>query len=133
MTRIGLRTLSEQECRAFLDSTSLGRIGLRIGESPAILPVNYRLLDGDVVFRSDPGSKLTAALMGLQVAFEVDGSTGEGDGWSVLVVGYAEQVRDTDTLERVDRLGLEPWVEGHRDAVVRIDTRSITGRRIVSR
>jgi nitroimidazol reductase NimA-like FMN-containing flavoprotein (pyridoxamine 5'-phosphate oxidase superfamily) len=133
MTRTGLQTLSERECRALLDTTSLGRIGLRIGESPAILPVNYRLLDGDVVFRSDPGSKLMAALMGLQVAFEVDASTGPGDGWSVLVVGYAEQVRDRGTLERVDRLGLEPWVEGHRDAVVRIDARSITGRRIVSR
>jgi nitroimidazol reductase NimA-like FMN-containing flavoprotein (pyridoxamine 5'-phosphate oxidase superfamily) len=132
MTSRGLQRLSEDECHARLASTHLGRIGLRIGESPAILPVNYAMLGSDVVFRTDPGSKLSAALMGLQVAFEIDGDSGEGDGeWSVLVVGYAEEIRDTATLARVDALGLEPWVEGHRDNVVRISTKRITGRRIV--
>ena len=131
MTSRGLERLSEDECRTYLGSAQLGRIGLRIGESPAILPVNYALLDGDVVFRTDPGSKLTAALMGVQVAFEADGAVGEGDlRWSVLVVGYAEEIRDTATLARVDDLGLEPWVAGHRDNVVRITPHQITGRRI---
>jgi hypothetical protein len=39
---------------------------------PSILPVNYALLDDDVVFRTDPGSKLLAALMKVLFAFEVD-------------------------------------------------------------
>lgn len=131
MTARGLEALSVDECRALLASANLGRVGLRIGDAPAILPVNYALLDGDVVFRTDPGSKLTAALMGVQVAFEVDSGTGRGEGWSVLVVGYIEEVRDTATLERIDELALEPWVEGHRGFVVRIDTRTITGRRLL--
>ena len=89
MTSRGLQRLSEDECRAYLTSSRLGRIGLRIGESPAILPINYAMLDGDVVFRTDPGSKLTAAVMGVQVAFEIDGEASESDvGWSVLVVGH---------------------------------------------
>jgi nitroimidazol reductase NimA-like FMN-containing flavoprotein (pyridoxamine 5'-phosphate oxidase superfamily) len=114
-----------------LASQSLGRIALRIGESPAILPVNYAVLEGDVVFRTDPGSKLSAALMGVQVAFEIDGGHAPGGSpWSVLVVGYAEEVRDQTTLARVDELELEPWVAGHRDNVVRIATHRITGRRV---
>jgi uncharacterized protein len=132
MTRTGLEVLDEDECRSLLGSSTPGRIGFRIGDSPAILPVNYRMLDDDVVFRTDPGSKLTAALMGVQVAFEVDEAAGPGAGWSVLVVGYAEEIRDSATLERVNRLDIEPWVEGHRAFVVRINTRMITGRRIAS-
>jgi uncharacterized protein len=131
MTSRGLQRLSEDACRALLASQSLGRIGLRIGESPAILPVNYAVLDGDVVFRTDPGSKLSAALMGVQVAFEVEGGAPPDESrWSVLVVGYAEEVRDQATLARVDELGLEPWIAGHRDNVVRIATHRITGRRV---
>ena len=35
------------------------------------MPVNYALLDDEVVFRTDPGTKLSAALMRTMVAFEV--------------------------------------------------------------
>jgi len=98
---------------------------------PSILLVNYALLDGDVVFRTDPGSKPLAALMNVLFAFEVD----EADprtrsGWSVVVVGYSEQLRDRATLARVDELGLKPWVTEGRDFVVRIRTRTVTERRI---
>ncbi len=127
----GLETLTPDECLALLRTGTLGRIAVRIGESPAILPVNYAVLDADVVFRTDPGSKLTAALMGVQVAFEVDETDREtGTAWSVLVVGYAEEIRDQATLARVDALALEPWVPGRPAFVVRINTRRITGRRI---
>ena len=133
MTGPGLQNLSEQECLALLRSAGLGRIALRIGDSPAILPVNFAMLDDDVVFRTDPGSKLSAALMGIQVAFEVDHAEGPGGaGWSVLVVGYAEEIRDSETLERVGRLELEPWVGGRHNSVVRIQSRRITGRRIAA-
>jgi nitroimidazol reductase NimA-like FMN-containing flavoprotein (pyridoxamine 5'-phosphate oxidase superfamily) len=131
MSSRGLETLSDTECRALLASASVGRVGVRIADAPAILPVNFALLDGEVVFRTAPGSKLAAALMGVQMAFEVDDAVGPGAGWSVLVVGYAEQIRDTATLERVDRLGLEPWVDEHDHFVVRIKARRVTGRRIL--
>lgn len=127
----GLETLTQDECLGLLRSGTLGRVAVRVGESPAILPVNYALLDDDVVFRTDPGSKLTAALMGVQVAFEVDETDREsGTAWSVLVVGYAEEIRDHATLARVDALALESWIHSRPAFVVRIDTRKITGRRI---
>jgi nitroimidazol reductase NimA-like FMN-containing flavoprotein (pyridoxamine 5'-phosphate oxidase superfamily) len=108
-------------------------VALRIGETPAILPVNYALLDDDVVFRTDPGSKLSAALMRVLVAFEIDhADSATRTGWSVLVTGYVEEIRDAGTLARVAELGLEPWVVEGRDFVVRIDTRTISGRRLAA-
>ena len=133
MTSRGLEILTPDECRDLLRAHTLGRIAVRIGEAPTILPVSYGLLDDDVVFRTDPGSKLSSALMRVMVAFEVDDvDAASRTGSSVVVTGYAEEIRDTATLERVEELELEPWVEEGRDRVVRIDTRTITGRRIAS-
>jgi len=134
MTSRGLEILSAEECSGLLRSQTLGRVAVRIGEAPAILPVNYALLDGDVVFRTDPGTKLSAALMRVLVAFEVDDiDPASRTGSSVLVTGYVDEIRDRATLERVDTLGLEPWVTEGRDFVVRIRTRTITGRRLPAR
>ena len=131
MTSRGLEILSTEECLSLLRSRSLGRVAVQLGEMPSILPVNYALLDGDIVFRTDPGSKLLAALMKVLFAFEVDDADPRTrTGWSVLVVGYSEQVRDRATLARVDELGLKPWVTEGRDFVVRIRTKTMTGRRI---
>ena len=133
MTSRGLAILARDECLELLRAHSLGRVALRIGETPAILPVNYALLDDDVVFRTDPGSKLSAALMRVLVAFEIDhADSATRTGWSVLVTGYVEEIRDAGTLARVAELGLDPWVVEGRDFVVRIDTRTISGRRLAA-
>ena len=133
MTSRGLVILARDECLELLRATSLGRVALRIGETPAILPVNYAMLDDDVVFRTDPGSKLSAALMRVLVAFEIDhADPARHTGWSVLVTGYVEEIRDAGTLARVAELGLERWVIEGRDYVVRIHTRTISGRRFAA-
>jgi len=134
MTSRGLEILTAEECREFLRARSLGRIAVRIGEAPAILPINYALLDDDVVFRTDPGSKLSAARMGIAVAFEVDDiDPTSRSGTSVLVTGHLDEIRDADTLARVDALELDPWLEEGRDFVLRIAARTITGRRLHAR
>jgi hypothetical protein len=132
-TARGLEPLSREECFALLHANSLGRIALRIGDSPAILPVNYALLDEDVVFRTDPGSKLSAALMQVLVAFEIDqADAATHGGWSVLVTGYANEVCDRETLDRVAALGLDSWGDSGRDFVVRITPRAVSGRRLAT-
>ena len=131
MTSRGLEILSRDECLELLRAHSFGRVAVQIGETPAILPVNYALLDDEVVFRTDPGTKLSAALMRMMVAFEVDeADRASGTGWSVLVVGFSEEIRDRATRARVDALGLEPWATDGPDFVVHIRTRTITGRRL---
>ena len=86
-----LEVLSDEECHWLLEGGSVGRVGVTGGAIPEVLPVNYALLDGDIVFRTGRGTKVHAATSDAPIAFEVD----ECDpvtlsGWSVLVVGLTE-------------------------------------------
>ena len=54
----GLELLPEQDALELLAGGEVGRVGVTIGALPAIFPVNYRLIDGTIVFRTAPGSKL---------------------------------------------------------------------------
>ncbi len=124
-----LRHLSPAECVKLLAGQRLGRVSVSIGALPAILPVNYVLWDDSIVFRSAPGTKLSVALMGSVVGFEVDAVTEDhSGGWSVLVVGHATEIRDAATLEAARRLPLQAWAPGTRDLFVRIPTEHISGR-----
>ena len=126
-----LQTLSPEECALLLAAGSVGRVGISERALPVVLPVNYAVLDGDIVIRTGAGTKLDAALTGAVVAFEIDAMDPiYHQGWSVLVQGRAHEVVDLDELERVRALPLEPWAAGIRDRFVRIVTRRMTGRRI---
>lgn len=128
----GLELLSEDQARALLAGGEVGRIGISIGALPAIFPVNYRLIDDAIVFRTASGSKLSAAAAGAVVAFEVDDyESPDRSGWSVLAIGRAEVVGDAEVVERVHATGLEPFADGMRTAIVRIVPSSISGRRLV--
>jgi nitroimidazol reductase NimA-like FMN-containing flavoprotein (pyridoxamine 5'-phosphate oxidase superfamily) len=123
--------LTDDECRKLLGERHLGRLALVDADGPVILPVNYALDEGSVVFRTDPGSKLDAAAAGATVAFEVD-ATDERDrtGWSVVVRGQAGEVAEPAELERLRALPLYPWAPGAKGHYVRIRPASVTGRRI---
>jgi uncharacterized protein len=128
----GLELLSEDQARDLLATAEVGRIGVTIGALPAIFPVNYRLIDGSIVFRTAAGSKMSAAAEGAVVAFEVDGyQLADRSGWSVLAVGRAEVVQDLAMSVKVLEAQLEPWADGHRTTIVRIEPTFISGRRIV--
>jgi Pyridoxamine 5'-phosphate oxidase len=84
--------------------------------------VNYRLIDGAIVFWTSPGSKMAAAAEGAVVAFEVDDyQLADRTGWSVLAVGRADVVTDPDMAETVKATCLQPFVDGRRDTLVRIE------------
>jgi len=123
--------LTDDECRKLLGERHLGRLALVDADGPVILPVNYTLDEGSVVFRTDPGSKLDAAAAGATVAFEVDAAD-ERDrtGWSVVVRGQAGEVSEPADLERLRTLPLYPWAPGAKARYVRIRPTSVTGRRI---
>ena len=123
--------LSDEECHALLGRRHLGRLAFVEGELPLILPVNYVLDDGAVIFRTDAGSKLDAAVRGAPVAFEVDGVDEiEQTGWSVLARGDAEEVTDPARLDRLKALPLVPWAPGAKAHYVRVAAAQVTGRRI---
>lgn len=131
----GLELLTEQEALDLLAASDVGRVGITIGGLPAIFPVNYRVIDGAIVFRTAPGSKMSAAAAaaaGAVVAFEVDDyQRADRSGWSVLVIGQAEVVDSPDIANKVDESHLEPFADGPRTAIVRIEPTFVSGRRIV--
>lgn len=128
----GLELLTEEQCLQLLTLGEVGRVGISMGAMPAIFPVNYRFIEGSILFRTSPGSKLCAATEGAVVAFEVDDyDTSRRAGWSVLVVGRAEVVHDLEMTYKVLDAQLEPMAEGNRTSIVRIEPSFVSGRRIV--
>ena len=129
MPDASLRFLSDDESLARLAEATVGRVAVVLTGVPHIVPVNYVLLDGDVVFRSGSGTKLHAALLEQPVAVEVDRLDEEAmTGWSVLVSGQASVVDDPAALERLDGAGLVTWAPGPREEVVRVRIDTISGR-----
>ncbi len=127
--RTHLQELDRDECMQLLRSHHLGRLGVVVERQPLIFPVNYTLDGENVVFRTDPGTKLHAAI-GQHVAFEIDESDSMYHGGaSVLVVGPAELVPASEH-KRLSTLPLGPWCPGAKATWVRIRSGAITGRRI---
>ncbi|MGW1531031.1 helix-turn-helix domain-containing protein [Streptomyces aureus] len=130
-----LIALGPAECRARMSTHGVGRIALDTGDELVVLPVNYSVVDGAVVFRTAPGSA-PAAAVGARVAFEVDHiDDALGQGWSVLVQGHARAETRPDAVRRLDALAYSrPWAGGaERDLWVRVDEERISGRRIAVR
>jgi nitroimidazol reductase NimA-like FMN-containing flavoprotein (pyridoxamine 5'-phosphate oxidase superfamily) len=124
--------LSGSECSELLRDHHFGRLAFldQVGVMPMIIPVNYLVHNDMVVFRTDPGSKLTAAAHEEPVAFEVDGiDEASRTGWSVVVRGHAEQVEEPE-LSELRQSPLVAWAAGEKPHYVRIQPRLVTGRRI---
>lgn len=129
--RTWLEILSPPECYDLVRSAVVGRIAFLAGDHAEVMPVNYRVDGDDIVFRTDRGTKLDAALTQAKVTFQVDVVDLDAQsGWSVMAIGAAERISDPGELHHVDELGVEPWVQGAKAHWVRIRPSSITGRRI---
>lgn len=126
-----LEELSPAECRACLAPGGVGRFLFMAERGPVAIPVNYRMLGHEIVFRT---GRTTGAAAGAQlprVSFDIDHiDDALGEGWSVLVSGDAHLVTGPAELEQVTALGISPWAGGERDTYVRLTAREITGRRI---
>jgi nitroimidazol reductase NimA-like FMN-containing flavoprotein (pyridoxamine 5'-phosphate oxidase superfamily) len=131
MSSYGLEILQPDECRRLLASQTVGRVGV-CGARPGVFPVLFALFDGDVVFRTAPGEKLIAAALNRELVFEADEfDLANRCGWSVNVVGAAEEIEEPAERARAEALGLEPWAGEVRDRYVRIRATEVSGRRIL--
>jgi uncharacterized protein len=131
--RTWLLDIPEEECRDLLASSVLGRVAVVVAGRPEIFPVNhvYDRSSDSVLFPTNPRTKLHAALDWSWTAFEVDGVDPDGaGGWSVLVVGRAEELTDPDAIARVVVRRQALWRAGDQVRWLRIVPSKITGRRI---
>ncbi|MFF5157689.1 DUF1918 domain-containing protein [Streptomyces sp. NPDC000348] len=132
LLRPRLRDLGPQECRRLLSTHGVGRVAVSAPDGrPAVVPVNYEVVEDAIVFRTAPDS-LPAAAVGTEVAFEVDHvDEAMSRGWSVLAVGPAGVVTEPAVVRGlVRRAHTGPWAGGAREMWVSIRPTSLTGRRI---
>ena len=81
-------------------------------------------------FRTELYGSLADASGGNAVALEADELDDRlSSGWSVVVLGRAEQVEDPAELAMLFRRIGQPWAPGSRPVLVRILPSQVTGRR----
>jgi nitroimidazol reductase NimA-like FMN-containing flavoprotein (pyridoxamine 5'-phosphate oxidase superfamily) len=129
--------LDEAECLRLISAGGVGRIGYTGRFGPTVLPVNYALHEGTIVFRTGQHGPLGEDLRtGIEhaeskVAFEIDElSPATREGWSILIQGTAHPVDSESERASVLQSGVEPWAGGEKELFVRIIPTRITGRRI---
>ena len=129
----GLAVLPWDDCLDRIRRARVGRVAFLHSGEPVILPVNHEMDNDTIVFRSAPGSKLSAAAQDAPVAFEVDAfDVDRRTGWSVVVRGIATMVGDPAEIARLNTLGVLPWADAvPRAHWIRIRPYEITGRQVV--
>jgi nitroimidazol reductase NimA-like FMN-containing flavoprotein (pyridoxamine 5'-phosphate oxidase superfamily) len=131
-----IEELDENECLELIEPGGIGRIAYTSRFGPVVLPVNYAVRDGAIVFRTaehgplDEDLRTGIAGADYKVAFEIDQiDPAAREGWSVLVQGPAHHLSGAEQ-DAVRSAGVEPWAPGDRELFVRIIPSRITGRRI---
>lgn len=128
-----LAHLTVDECWAKLGTHGVGRVAVPAEPSPDVLPVNYGVDAGTIVYRTEPHGP--AALdTGANVSFQVDRIDDRTrGGWSVLITGTAERIDDRATVRGLAEDDvIEPWAGGDRPLWIRIRPRTTTGRQVES-
>jgi len=132
-----LEELDEAECLRLISPGGVGRIAFTGRFGPTVLPVNYKLHQGTIVFRTaqdsptDEDLRTGIAHAEYKVAFEIDDfSPAAREGWSVLVQGSLHHVDSEAERASVVEAGVEPWAGGERELYLRVIPSRITGRRV---
>jgi nitroimidazol reductase NimA-like FMN-containing flavoprotein (pyridoxamine 5'-phosphate oxidase superfamily) len=127
----GLEVLGAAECVRLLQTQNFGRIAVSAGALPVVLPVNFVVLNDQIVIRTRRGTTLAAATRNSVVAFEVDEFDPEtGAGWSVMVQGIAREVLDAPELAAAVAAPLARWLDPLDSRHVSISIDVVSGRRV---
>jgi nitroimidazol reductase NimA-like FMN-containing flavoprotein (pyridoxamine 5'-phosphate oxidase superfamily) len=114
--------LDRATCLTLLTTQHVGRLVVA-GDEPAVVPVNYLVVDGVITFRTAPGTRADEAEPGL-VMFEVDMlDERTRSGWSVVVHGRLMSRSPDETPPPVDT-----WAPGDRDHWMTVTVDVVTGR-----
>lgn len=121
-------TIPSDECRRLLADARVGRMSWVSSQGLQVLPVNYGLAEGAIVFRAAAGSILAELTQPTDVAFQVDDlDDTTATGWSVLVRGTTVQFTGD-----VTSVVTHSWAPGERTIGIAVIPSSFTGRSVVS-
>lgn len=137
MSDVVLEELGEAECMRLIAPGGIGRLVFAGRYDLTVLPVNYKVHNGTILFRTatqgttDEDLRTGIDHAEYRVAFEVDEFETEArEGWSVLVQGPAHHLDSEAEQSEAMAVGVVPWAGGDRDHFIRITPARITGRRI---
>lgn len=107
----------------------VGRVALTVGALPEIVPVNFRVVDGTVVFGVHSESVLAREAEGTVVAFQVDSFDPEREGgWHVRAIGTFRLPVSPEELAAAGSLVPQPWARGEEaDVVMQIELVVLSG------
>jgi nitroimidazol reductase NimA-like FMN-containing flavoprotein (pyridoxamine 5'-phosphate oxidase superfamily) len=132
-----LEELDPRECRRLISPGGIGRIAYLGRYDLTVLPVNYRWVDGAVLFRvardSVTGKDLRTGIRNadFKVAFEIDHLDKKTkEGWSVLIQGPAHHIDSAEEQTALMAAGVHPWAGEDQDHFIRITPTRVTGRRV---
>jgi len=132
-----LEELDEAECLRLIEPGGIGRLVFAGRFDLTVLPVNYKLYEGVILFRTaqhgttDEDLRTGIAHAEYRVAFEVDDfDLTAREGWSVLVQGPAHHLDSEAERARAESAGVDPWPGGDREHFISITPARVTGRRI---
>lgn len=95
--------LDPAECRALAWTAEVGRLAFPGVSGPTVRPLNFALLEADVLLRVAAGGAVRAAC-GQRVAFEIDDLDPlTRTGWSVVAEGLLEPAPDGPPPDRWPR------------------------------
>lgn len=131
MTTDRLENLDADACLELLAQNHFGRIAVNDEHGPVVFPVNYVFVEDGIVFRSDEGTKVDAALQGQPASFEIDAvDERTRTGWSVVIRGMLREVTDEHEIANLRKLPLHPFAGGQRRRYIWMSTDDIGGRSI---
>lgn len=137
MSDVELEKLDEAECLRLIEPGGIGRLVFAGRYDLTVLPVNYKMHKGAILFRTaqnsstDEDLRTGIAHAEYRVAFEVDEFDAQArEGWSVLVQGPAHHLDSESERADAEGAGVDPWPDGDREHFIRITPARITGRRI---
>jgi nitroimidazol reductase NimA-like FMN-containing flavoprotein (pyridoxamine 5'-phosphate oxidase superfamily) len=121
--------LTRAQCLDLLRSTGIGRIAYSQRAMPAIVTVDYAVIDEALVLRIDEGAPELAPMRNAVVAFQADHSGGlDGRSWSVTCVGNARAVDNPATVVALAGAGEWSSAGSPRPAFLRMDPELLEGR-----
>ena len=137
MSAVVFEQLDEDECLRLITPGGIGRLVFAGRFDLTVLPVNYKLHDGAILFRTtqhgatDEDLRTGIEHAEYRVAFEVDEfDQAAREGWSVLVQGPAHHLDSKAERADAQLADVAPWPDGVREHFIRITPARITGRRI---